>query len=309
LVAVTLVSSSGASCQHLFNRHGDPLAPRAFVEPPTREEVINTVNVTSSRVHSLQTESASLSPQGAPSLRATITLERPRRFRLRGSFIGPEIDVGSNEEVFWLWAKSNPDPVIYYARHDEFEAGGSPQLMPIEPSWLIEAFGLVHLDPAGQHEGPFPLGNGQVALRSRVGDAGQFVRTLVVDDSYGWLLEQEIKDLHGQRVAFARTSNHRYYPAHGVSLPHHIEIELPPAQMSFAIDVGHYTVNQLAGDLNQLFTLPQMEGHTLFNLAESPSAPPHSPWSGAPRTGGWSGYGRESQFGYRPSIRGYSVTR
>jgi hypothetical protein len=271
------------------------MAPAAFLGPPQLEDVIYAVNANTDRVQSLQSDSISLSSPGLPSLRANMALERPRRFRMRGSFLGPEIDVGSNNELFWFWAKSNPEPVVYFARHDDFRGSAARQILPVEPAWLIDAFGLVRLEPGGVHNGPIPHGDGRVEIRSRIGAAGELERTLVVDAHYGWVVEQYVRDQGGQTLAAARASNHRFYPDVGVSLPHHIEIQFPPAELALTVDVGKYSVNQLSGDTT-LWSLPEMEGYSLVNLADAPI----SPGRGIPSTT------PDLQTGFRPPYRGYT---
>jgi len=87
---------------------------------------------------------------GAPSVGADIAVERPRRLRLRArtQLLGPELDLGSNDELFWLWAARMPDSSVFYARHDQFTTSKARQVLAIEPAWLIEALGLVQIDPA-----------------------------------------------------------------------------------------------------------------------------------------------------------------
>lgn len=302
-----LILSSGATC----NRYGSqlyPAAPPAFVRPPTLEEVIYAVNSNTGRVQSLQADSGSLSCQGYPSLRASVALERPRRLRLRGTFLGPELDVGSNDDVFWLWAKSNPEPVIYYARHDQFRGSAAQHLLSVEPEWLIEAFGLVSIDAGNVIRGPVTRPDGRIELWTRAGSAAEYVRSAVVHETFGWLVEQTIRDSAGQVLASARTSGHRFYPAVGASLPHHIEIDFPPARMSFVLDVPQFAVNQLPPDAVQLWTLPEIEGYRPVNLAQSPPPGTDSAWFGS-KPALARGYEGVPATSYRPRYRGYSATR
>jgi len=309
IAMAVLLPSSGATCNRM-RRGGDVLAPAAFAAPPTLAEIIYAVNAHTSRVQSLQTDSASLSTPGFPSLRATIAMERPRRFRLRANFLGlgPELDVGSNDEVVWFWAKSSPEPAIYYARHEQLAAASLQPVVPVEPAWLMDAFGLVQMEPGGQHEGPLTRPDGSVEIRSRLGPAGQYVRTLVIDSKYGWIREQQIADTTGQLIVAAKADAHRYDPVADVSLPHRVEIQVPRAGLSFVVDVSQYSINQLAGDPAQLWSLPQMEGYNLTNLAESrfsayqvPGNPAQSLPAQAPSD--------TPYVGFRPRYRGYSASR
>ena len=54
--------------------------------------------------------------------------------------------------------------------------------MPVEPSWLLAAMGIVELDPASVFNGPVPHGDGTVEIRSWLPSAtGNLQRVMVVD--------------------------------------------------------------------------------------------------------------------------------
>jgi hypothetical protein len=300
--------ASGATCDR-FSRNTETMAPAAFVDQPTLEDVIFAINANTNRVQSLQTESASVSTPGFPALRASIALQPPRRLRMQATFLGPELDVGSNPDVFWFWVKSNPDAAIYFARHDQFQGSAAQTILPIEPNWLIEAFGLVTLDPSAYHEGPVARGDGKVELRSRIGKSGEYLRTIVVDDRYGWVVEQYVSDTNGQPLASAKASHHRFYPDVGVSLPHHIEVDFPPAAAQFSIDIGQYTVNHLTGDPNRLWNMPQLEGYQLLNLAQTSRPPAGSLWPEPSAAAPPTVYATSVPFEYRRQYRGYVPAR
>jgi hypothetical protein len=271
LIAAGLAVFSGASCP-LRPGGNAPLPPVAFSAPPSLEQVVQVVNANSAPVRQLQAEGATLAAQGMPPLRADLLMERPRRFRLRGmltSFTGPEIDMGSNDEVLWLWIKRNQPPATYFARHEQFHYSPAKQILPIEPHWLIEALGVAYLDPTARHEGPFETGDGRLEIRSRLySPQGEMNRVTILDNRYGWVLEQHLHDASGRLVAVARASQHRHYPTWRVTLPHRVEVELPPAQMAFTFDVPRYVINQLSGDPAEVFALPQIEGYPLVDLAD-----------------------------------------
>lgn len=301
LLLATLFTSSGASCRYL-TRHRDPLAPVMFVGPPTLDDMIYAVNTNSAVVRQLYTDRATLSTPGAPKLRATLAVERPRRVRLRAKMIVQELDVGSNDELFWLWTKSDPERAIYYAYHEQFAANPASQRLPVGPDWLIEALGLVQLDPAGQHEGPTSRPDQRVEIRSRLERNGvPYTRVLVVDN-HGWIVEQQLWDISGRALATARCSDYHFYEEAGVSLPHRVHIELPAAQLSFQLEVDRYLINQLQGDPAQRWTPPASEGYRQVNIADlGPEIPNVSPYGQPdPRARPFN----EPRAAFRPSYRG-----
>lgn len=273
LLVLTLFSASGASCPQFVRSYGPPL-PRVLPPAPALSDVIHVVNNNSARVQSLATEDASISVPFMPSLRARLYLERPRRFRLLGdtAFSGLEVDLGSNDELFWFWAKRNPQPAIFYCRHDQFEQSVARRLLPVEPQWLIEALGVVTLDPAASYEGPSPVGPGRLRISSWI-DSGQgrMLKVTEVDESQGWVVAQYLYNERQQPVASAVASHHGRDPVTGVVLPARIQIETPATdaspQLSLRVDLRNVRVNQ-PGLSPQLWTLPTYQGYPPLNLAD-----------------------------------------
>jgi hypothetical protein len=278
-VLTALLAAGGSSCPRLRPPH-EP-APIIFRTPPTLSQIIHYVNSATARVQQLETTGASLSAQGMLSLRANIALERPRRFRLQAGLTGPEIDLGSNDEVFWFWAKRSQPAAVYFCRHDQFPYAAAREILPVQPDWIAEALGLVYFDPALSHQGPFPRGPDQLEIRSIVPSPdGNLTKVTVIDALHAWVLQQQIYDPRGQLLASAIASRHRYDPIAGISLPRQVDIQLPPAQLSFTIQVADYLVNKLSGNPQQLWSMPHLDGYPLVDLCR-PSRPqpivsPHS---------------------------------
>lgn len=265
------VTASGASCPHVLKQYTQPI-PRALPEAASLTQIVNVVNDNSNRVQSLSTSRATIATPGLPSLNANINFQRPRSLRLTAhKFIGEELDLGSNDELMWFWVKRGQPPAMLYCRHDQFHSSAARQILPVEPEWLIEAFGLVTLNPAEGIEGPFPVGSGRVELRTRTLSGGKpMSRIIIVDDSRGVVLEEHLYDANRTLLASAVLSKHTRDPASGATLPHHIEIKCPTQQFELSIDLGDITINQLAGDPKALFTKPTYSGYNEIDLAQPP---------------------------------------
>lgn len=278
LLLATLFLTSGASCPH---RHQiAEMRPLVFNGVPSLEEVIQKVNSQTSRIHSLQALDAKLSVPGLPGLRATVAFERPHRFRLRAetALTGPELDLGSNDNLFWLWAKRNEPPAVYFCDHNKFDHNNTRHIFPVDPIWLVSAMGIVYLDPSGRHSGPYTVHPGQLEIRSlKATPQGDLQKITILDDRTGWVLEQHLYDSQGQLLATTKTSQHQYDAVTDSSLPRHIEVQLPTAELTFAIDVSQFVVNSLQDDPMQLWTMPQPAGVPLKDLSTvlptSPSTP------------------------------------
>ncbi|MBN1851787.1 MAG: hypothetical protein JW829_03655, partial [Pirellulales bacterium] len=271
-VVLVFFCVSGATCCRQFwipmHDYGIP-APQVLSATPTLDDVISAVNANSGRVQSYVTHNASIHVPGTPSLPSlggSIAMERPNRFRLRAgtALLGQEIDLGSNEELYWLWIKRSQPPAVYVGRHDRFGQSQAHQIMPMDPDWLLAAFGLVEFNPADHHEGPMPRSDGKLEIRSIQNLAsGQVTKVTVIDATRAWVLEQHVYAPTGTLLASVIARSHRYYPADQVSLPQRVEIHLPPAQLDLSMDVGTVLINQISGDPNQLWGLPQFDAPTI----------------------------------------------
>jgi hypothetical protein len=290
MTALALFAGSGANCQRplTMNPFGppDPAAPQVLLAGATRDQIIAAVNQNSARIHSLSATGASITipdTMNLPILTANIAAERPGRFRLTAgtAITGQEIDLGSNDQLFWMWVRRNQPPAVYFCRHDQFANSAIRQMMPIEPAWLLAALGMVDIDPASVYDGPLARGDGKVEIRSWLPSAsGRLTRVMVIDASRAWVVEQHVYDPSGQTlIASAVTESHRYYPAEQVSLPQRISLRLPTAGLAMKIDLGTVQINQLAGDPVQLWTMPTFAGYPQYDLG---GAAPNTPLPGRP---------------------------
>jgi hypothetical protein len=273
-----------------------PAAPQVLQPGATREQIVAAVNQNSSRVQSLTVTNASITipdVMGLPILNGNIAAERPGRFRLTAgtAVTGQEMDMGSNDELFWLWVRRNQPPAVYFCRHSQFASSNIRQMMPIEPSWLLAALGMVDVDPATVFDGPSPSvrGAGTVELRAWLPSAnGNLQRVLLIDATRAWVLEQHVYDQSGSTLlASAVAESHRYYPVEQVSLPERLSLRLPTANIAMKINLGTVQINQLQGDRAQLWTLPNIDGYPQYDLGgaapgtplPTQQAPPQPPLS------------------------------
>jgi hypothetical protein len=286
VLAATALCASQSGCRwhQWFGRSAVEPPPIAFSALPGPAEAVAAVNANTQRVQSLQAQGATISIPGAPSIGAELIVERPQRLRLRAGtqILGPELDLGSNEQLFWLWAARMPSPSVYFARHDQFAASRARQMLVIEPAWLIDALGLVEIDPAAITEGPIVAGNERIQLRTTLGGAGNgYTRLLVLHSKYAWILEQHVYDERGQIVASARNSGHEYHPVDGVSLPKRVEVQVPQGLLRFQLDVDRWAINPALGGLAEgaaVFELPRaaLGNYPFVDLSDPNFVPPIS---------------------------------
>ncbi|MCR4411223.1 MAG: hypothetical protein NUV77_02220 [Thermoguttaceae bacterium] len=275
-VVVGLFCLSGAQCPFLRPPADDySYLPPALPPSPTLAQVIEVVNANAGQIERFSTSDAVLSGTGFPALRASIAFERPRRFRLvAGTGVtGPEVDLGSNDEGFWFWVRRNEPPALYYCRHDEFAASPVRRQLPIDPYWLIEAFGITYLDPALPHSNPIPVAGGRYEIHTTTETPqGPAVKVTVIDGVRGWVLEQRIYDSRRQLVASASSGRFRRDPLSGAFFPTIIDVRSPVHQFAMRVDLASVTVNRPLGNPERLWAMPHYEGWPAVDLCNPAAA-------------------------------------
>jgi hypothetical protein len=276
LVLLALVASAaacGAACpQHLRGyQYGTMPLPRALPVHPTLEQIVTAVHDNTHRVRSYMAPQATLSVSGVPRLSSQVACEPPRRFRLRAqtTVTGNELDIGSNDELFWLWIRRHEPPVMLYCRHDRYDAAAARQLLPIRADWMPELLGLVEFRQDDRHEGPFQLPDGRIEVRSRMtAPEGELTRSTLLDGTTGLVVEQHLFGPAGERLASVRTSRHRVDPTSGAALPRLVEVSWPAAGIEFQLDIASVTTNSGNVDPGQLWQMPAYEGYRPVDLAD-----------------------------------------
>ncbi|MEN0109637.1 MAG: hypothetical protein AAF805_02835 [Planctomycetota bacterium] len=240
------------------------LAPNA-----TAAEVAAAINNHSARIQTYQAPDASISlaeSVGLPLVQANIAVERPMRFRMRGvtALTGPEIDLGSNEERFWVWARRNEPPTVFTARHDAWASSPARASLPIEPLLVVEALGLTTVDPAAIATGPVPRGDGSLELSVSRPDGGR--RVLLVDPSTAQVREQHAYGVTGDLVASVYADRFRYDPTIGASTPGRVRIVAPTADLDLTINTGAVVLNGPIAGGAQLWSVPTIPGSPHVDL-------------------------------------------
>jgi hypothetical protein len=269
LICTGLLALSGASCPQMLQRYTNPL-PRVLPPSPTLEQVIEVVNRNNTQIRSFSTNRASISGPGFPSLSASVAFERPGRFRLRaGTSFGAELDLGSNDEVFWFWMKREQPPAVYYCRHDQFAVSHTRQMLPFEPAWLIEALGVAEIDPGLPHQGPTFLPNDRLRIDTILNTpGGPVTKITIIDGSQGWILEQHLYDARRRLLASSIASGHRRDPLTNLVMPTVVEIRCPAAQLAMRIDLGNIEINRLSGDPASLWSMPSYPNTPLVDMGD-----------------------------------------
>ena len=254
-----------------------PKAPVVLNATPTAQEIALTINQNAAKVHQLESQ-ARVSVQDMPGITGKLAFEKPRRLRLQAKLLGvagPGVDVGSNDQEFWIWlqtAMTGQQPLFLHANHQEFAATLAQQRTPIQPDWLIDALGMVQIDPASQIEGPIVRAdkNWEIRVMTQT-PSGPLTRILIVDRQRAWVLEQHWYDANQRPLAIARASDFVYYSSPDVSMPRRVELTVAPQtadQLVLTVQMSEHRINQLTGDPAKLWAMPRPDGVQTMDLGK-----------------------------------------
>ena len=279
MLVVAALASTGAACPQAIRGYqvGVMPLPRTLPAQPTIDQIIATVHDNTQRVRSYMAPQAVLVVPGVPRLSAQVACEPPRRFRLRAqtAVTGSELDIGSNDDLFWLWIRRHQPPMMLHCRHDQYDQSSARRLLPIRADWMPELLGLVNFRPEDRHEGPFPLPDGRLEIRSRIQQAtgvtgadGQLLKSTILDGTTGLVMEQHLFTEAGERLASCRTTKHRVDPQSGAALPRLVEVSWPASGIEFNLELSAISTNNPSTDPGQLWQMPAYEGYTPIDLAD-----------------------------------------
>lgn len=313
LFAILLVPAQ-TGCQ-IFQRFSgrDALSPVVFDRPPTQQQLLGALQRNVQNVKQLNS-TIKISLDGTPKLKGSLQLERPNRLRVKAGLLGMTdiVDVGSNDQMFWVWMKANignQRPAIFYATHEAFRNSRSAvqQSIPLEPVWLIEGLGLYESQPNDVHQGPFMTNEGLLKLLTvRQTPSGPQTRVSLIDSKRGLIQQQAIYNAQNELVAYTNSLAYKYYEKEGVNLPHRLEMHLYQGKQvtKMIVEAGEFEFNSLYGDPNRMWAMPNPDGVPKIDLtgvsgnSPGPTGQPRQP----PQTYAPNNYPR----GYGSSNRGSS---
>lgn len=272
LLGLFLVINPGCRFDNWFKAdHGiEPLQPHI-----THHALVEHLNKNIRSLHSWSCTDATISTKPSKflpvklTLNAQVAVERDKNFRLRAqSPFGDEADFGSNSERFWFWMRRNRPNHIFTAKHAEIDEIGRRMRIPFHPTWIMEALGVVPLDPnAITVSQPGMEPNTLLLVSEEVSPSNETVRReIIVDTHFGVILAHRLFASTGQLLAEARLANHRREPS-GIIMPHRIELNWPhPEQpISMTMELSQIDVNP--SNLPEgTWRLPENSGYQVFDM-------------------------------------------
>ena len=284
LAAALLLMSCGCQAWNRW-RHPNPYAEKApptFAEDFTKERLVEHINQNIERTGACpawRCDRASVKMTGVPAkLSATLAVRAPHSLRLRVALplgAGDVLDLGSNDEHFWMWMKDGQATPVMTVRHDEFDqvARAAPMPIPVHPDWLMEVLGVIPLDPE-EYELVRPGGNQPYVdlVATRVSPDGERVQRIVrVNPRHGLIVEHRLQKLNGELLAKAALAEHYQDPASKAVVPRVIIVDLVaegrPMSLTLTLDGMDVNSASLATE-DYLWAIPDIPGSERVDMAQ-----------------------------------------
>ena len=262
-------------CSTIRNWRKDPglTGPCRLPKNPTVAQVVDHVNANVDKVHGWRSNSVKIRASDVPvTLGGNLVVERDHRLRLEvKSALGKEVDLGSNDEVFWIWTKRAPTsgdepPPLIFAAHSEMDIARQKLPMPFDPEWLMEALGVAPLSAEGvQMEGTPGVAMIKLVSQHQLPDGSAVRKEVTVDGCHGRVLQQSVSDMNGRPLVRAVMGDHRLDPRTGAVLPRYVKLDWPQQQMSLAMEFHAVEVNPESVPAT-VWQMPVMPNTRLVNL-------------------------------------------
>jgi hypothetical protein len=241
-----------------------------WADDPQVDEVVDHLNRNTDKLQAWRANSVKIRAKVEGvyvPLKGTLAVERDRRLRLVvDSLMGNEVDIGSNEDRFWIWAKRMPPPQYVFCRHEQMDEVRQTTGIPFEPDWLMQALGVSPITAEGTRLEVEPTAR-QARLVQQITSAhGKPLRkVIVVDLPRGVIVEHSVYDYNGQRVAVARLEDHQFDKATGVVLPRRVKLDCPQSDLSLVMQLGTIDINP-RGIPTQIWEMPNLPGYQVVDL-------------------------------------------
>jgi hypothetical protein len=283
LVCVSLTGSTGCTRGVLWRTKEPGLAP---VDPPlgpdaTAEEILARVNKNAYSEYSpnglraYRSDSVTVRMSGVPAaMRASLVVEAPRNLRLRVAHPvtgGEAVDLGSNDEKFWVWIKESPQQNVITCSHDHVAAAAKvcPLPLPFRPDWLMEVLGVTPISGSGYEVRRTNAKSPIVELVSvqRTPDQQPIRRIVKVDTVHGVVLEHRVETLEGTKIAKAVLFRHFRDPSTELILPRQINIDWPIDGQPLALSLEFNAIDfNTQPESVAMWTPPQMADYPELDI-------------------------------------------
>jgi hypothetical protein len=256
-------------------------APCAISPSITKEHLVAHLNkniqgsATTSGIASWRSTNVKITATGMPpgiSVPASIAVEAPRNFRLRVSEPLTRVealDMGSNRDQFWFWAKDAQPQQVLTISHSDLPAAQRELRVPFDPDWLMEVLGVIPIDASqvtltrGRADAPTL----ELISETPTRDGMPIRKVIRIDACHGIIREHALYDSRGVLIARAALADHRIDPQTGLILPRIVSFDWPAMRQSMKMVLGNVELNP-AQTPAAVWQVPDKPGAPCFDLSQ-----------------------------------------
>ena len=244
----------------------------------SKDEIVEYVNQHIEPIHGWRSTSARLTVTGSPiPLKAMLAVEEPNHFRMvvSSGLTGNELDLGSNQDQLWFWARQMEPKAVVTCRHEEIEAVQDYLPVPFQPDWLMEVLCVIPLNADHAEMLRDPNQPHLVKLVSHVSNPqGHTVRKVsTIDLRKGEIVSHQLYDTEHRLIASAELSDYRQFPNTNARLPHEIRLHYAQQDMKMHISLNGVEVNPPHLP-KEIWNIPQIAGCPVHELRREHLVPP-----------------------------------
>lgn len=152
ILIITILLLGIIFCFGLNNRQNvlvpsedETISPPVVFMIPDRIKKFNSIN---SKIKGLTCDSMQvniLDGETNISAHGYIRYEKDKKFRMIiKTLLGKELDLGSNESIFWFWGKRSDEKGLFFAKHEDYFK--TRLKTPFNPIWIMHSLGVDEID-------------------------------------------------------------------------------------------------------------------------------------------------------------------
>ena len=267
------------------------------VKPATAAELVGYLNAQAATLQSVRYPDVNVEVKAGkdPSFNlndSTLVCAKPRNFLLVGGrhIASNLVNIGSNDQEFWMYTKY-PEKTYIFCAHADFPQAGRQLPVPFDPGWALQALGMTSYDPNlayrvdtdprnGEHRLLFDTTTPQgapvrreivFAAHQAVGRQPQIKRHLILNSANKVIASAEIKEVATVPVGRDPQTGKETY----AQVPTVVTLSWPQQEFRMDLTLRKPTVNERLSDaqLRDLFTRPTIDGSNPVNLADARFTP------------------------------------
>ena len=221
------------------------------IEEQLGSRVVSDVNSKIQRINGFSSEMKVQS--SLATLNGTIDFERDKNLRMiQSSFLGKELDIGSNNDIFWFWSRRMRPSKLYFSKHENaFQSG---LRTPFDPQWIMEVIGMKDINIKNctiLHKNKmWHIAEKRINTEQKV-----VVKVTLIDESKMAVVGHYIYDTYGNMLVSAEITE--FYQTHPIVVPKQIKTTWFEEDVSNTWELKNPRINVMIDP--RIWVIPKMK--------------------------------------------------